>query len=30
MESNIHSPDENVRLVDLESFARFLLELLSP
>jgi succinyl-diaminopimelate desuccinylase len=30
MESNIHSPDENVRLVDLESFARFLIELISP
>jgi succinyl-diaminopimelate desuccinylase len=30
MESNIHSTDENVRLVDLESFARFLIELLSP
>jgi succinyl-diaminopimelate desuccinylase len=29
MESNIHSLDENVRLVDLESFARFILELIS-
>ncbi len=29
MESNIHSPDENVRLVDLESFARFIIELIS-
>jgi succinyl-diaminopimelate desuccinylase len=28
MESNIHSPDENVRLVDLEGFARFLIELI--
>lgn len=28
MESNIHSPDENVRLVDLESFARFIIELI--
>jgi succinyl-diaminopimelate desuccinylase len=27
MESNIHSPDENVRLSDLEGFARFLIEL---
>lgn len=30
MESNIHSTDENVRPVDLESFARFLIELISP
>ncbi len=30
MESNIHSRDENVRLVDLESFAGFLIELISP
>ncbi len=28
MESNIHSSDENVRLVDLEAFARFLIELI--
>ncbi|HSD57101.1 MAG TPA: M20/M25/M40 family metallo-hydrolase, partial [Methanotrichaceae archaeon] len=28
MESNIHSPDENVRLDDLEGFARFLIELM--
>jgi len=28
IESNIHSPDENVRLADLESFARFLIELM--
>lgn len=28
MESNIHSQDENVRLSDLESFARFLIELI--
>jgi len=29
MESNIHSSDENVRLVDLESFAAFLIVLMS-
>lgn len=28
MESNIHSQDENVRLADLEGFARFLIELI--
>ncbi|MDM7913505.1 MAG: ArgE/DapE family deacylase [Methanotrichaceae archaeon] len=28
IESNIHSPDENVRLSDLEGFARFLIELM--
>ena len=27
IESNIHSLDENVRLSDLEGFARFLIEL---
>ncbi len=28
IESNIHGPDENVRIDDLESFARFLIELM--
>jgi succinyl-diaminopimelate desuccinylase len=28
IESNIHSPNENVRLTDLEGFARFLIELM--
>lgn len=29
MESNIHGPNENVRITDLEGFARFLIELLA-
>ena len=28
LESNIHAPNENVRIADLEGFARFLIELL--
>ncbi len=29
MEANIHAPNENIRLADLESYARFLIELMA-
>ncbi|MCJ7445567.1 MAG: M20 family peptidase, partial [Methanotrichaceae archaeon] len=30
LESNVHAADENIRIADLEGFARFLIELISP